>query len=326
MSATSQRRPCLFRPRLATALAAGTVALLVLCGASPAPQTHRPSPSPRATPALDPYADRAFVGHMGDGLTAFYDKQFEPARDDFNAALAIAPADSLALSFMNAAVRNIGIDALDDLADQEEDAIAKRPRDPIAQTRLAYTYLFEAQAIAQREDDAKDALNAAIDAAPGLAAAHVGLGIYRMDEGSTNRAKGEFLAALSSQPDDILAHEYLASIYQNDLREPDRALGYFIDVPNLVPGYADAYFHIGSIMNDLGQYDAAVDYLKTAIAMDKGYVGEAGQFGLPLLGDVYLKLHKLDLAKKTYAEAVSMNEEPEYSQEQLARIKAGTVQ
>jgi tetratricopeptide (TPR) repeat protein len=263
---------------------------------------------------------------VNSGLTEFYVKDFDSARADFTAALAIEPTDSLALSLMNAAIRNVGSDALDTLANQEEDAVAKHPRDAVAQTRLGYTYLFEAQTIPARADDAKDALNAAIAVDATLAAAHVGLGIYRLGEESTNRAKGEFLAALSSQPHDILALEYLAGIYQNDLRDPQRALTYLVDVPNLISNYADAYFHIGSIMTDLGQYDAAANYLKTSIDIDRGHIGEAGQFGLPLLGDVYLKVHKIDLAKKAYADAVTFGEEPEYSKSQLDRIRAGKIQ
>lgn len=278
-----------------------------------------------AAPA-DPYANRAFVSHLNAGLTEFYGKQFDEARTDFNAALAVAPTDSLALSFMNAAVQNIGADTLDSLANDEEDDVAKHPRDAVAQTRLGFTYLFEAQTVPARADDAKDALNAAIAVDATLAGAHVGLGIYRLGEESTNRAKGEFLAALSSQPHDILALEYLSGIYQNDLRDPQRALTYLVDVPNLIPNYADAYFHIGSIMSDLGQYDAATNYLKTAIDIDRGHVGEAGQFGLPLLGDIYLKVHKLDLAKKAYADAVTFGEEPEYAQSQLDRIRRGAIQ
>ena len=274
----------------------------------------------------DPYVNRAFVSHLNAGLTEFYAKQFDAARADFTAALASEPTDSLALSLQNAAVSNAGADALDQLASEEEDAVAKHPHDALAQTRLAYTYLFQAQTIPARADDAKDALNAAVAVDPDLAAAHVGLGIYRLGEESTNRAKGEFLAALSSQPHDILALEYLSGIYQNDLRDPQRALTYLVDVPNLIPNYADAYFHIASIMSDLGQYDAAVTYLKTAIGIDQGHVGEAGQFGLPLLGDIYLKVHKIDLAKKAYADAVAAGEQPEYSKSQLDRIGSGKIQ
>jgi len=276
--------------------------------------------------AADPYANHTFVTHINAGLTEFYSRRFEGAQSDFAAALAVAPSDSLALSLLNAAVRNISADALDELANQEEDAVTKNPRDANAQTRLAYTYLFEAQTVASRADDAKDALNAAIAVNPNLAAAHVGLGIYRLGEASTNRAKGEFLAALAAQPHDILALEYLADIYQDDLRDPQRALTYLIDVPNLVPNYSDAYYHLGSIMDDLGQYDAAVRYLQTSIDLDKGRVGEAGQFGLPLLGDVYLKIHDVDLAKKAYTDAVTFGEEPEYAKAQLERIRSGKVQ
>jgi tetratricopeptide (TPR) repeat protein len=284
------------------------------------------APHAAAAADADPYTNRAFVLHVNNGLTEFYAKDFDSARADFTAALAIEPTDSLALSLMNAAIRNIGADALDTLANQEEDAVAKHPHDAVAQTRLGYTYLFEAQTLPARADDAKDALNAAIAVDATLAGAHVGLGIYRLGEESTNRAKGEFLAALSSQPHDILALEYLAGIYQNDLRDPQRALTYLVDVPNLIPNYADAYYHIGSIMSDLGQYDAAVNYLKTSIDIDRGHIGEAGQFGLPLLGDIYLKVHKIDLAKKAYADAVTFGEEPEYSKSQLDRIRAGKIQ
>lgn len=279
-----------------------------------------------ASPADDPYADHAFVSDLKTGLTAFYGKQFGDARDDFDAALKIAPTDSLALALMNAAVSNLGPDALDALANDEEDDVVKHPKDAVAETRLAYTYLFEAQALPQRSGDAKDALDAAIASEPGLAGAHVGLGIYRLGEESTNRAKAEFLAALAAQPHDILALEYLSGIYQNDLRDPQRALTYLIDVPNLIPNYADAYFHLGSIMEDLGQYDAGVTYLKDAIDLDGGHVGEAGQFGLPMLGDLYLKLHELDLAKKAYADAVTYGEEPEYAKAQLDRIRSGKIQ
>lgn len=274
----------------------------------------------------DPYTNRAFVSHLTSGLTEFYAKRFDAARTDFAASLAAAPTDSLALSLMNAAVSNEGPDALNALTNQEEDAVSSHPKDAVAQTRLAYTYLFLAQTVPARADDAKDALEAAIAVKPSLAAAHVGLGIYRLGEDATNRAKGEFLAALGGQPHDVLALEYLSDIYQNDLRDPQRALNYLIDVPNLIPDYADAYFHLGSIMSDLGQYDAAVAYLKTAIGIDQGHVGEAGQFGLPLLGDVYLKIHKTDLAKKAYADAVTLGEEPEYSKAQLDRIRAGKIQ
>ena len=271
------------------------------------------------------YANRTFLTHVADGLTAFYSKDFAKGRLEFEAALAIAPGDSFALSFFNASVRNLGVDAISELANEEEDAVAKAPKDALAQARLGYTYLFMAQFQTDRGPDARDAFNAALAVDPNLTAAHVGVGIYRLGENSTSRAKAEFLAALALSPKDVLAREYLSSIYQTDLKDPNRALAYLVDVPNLVPTYPDAFYHLGSIMDDLGQYDAAIKYLQTAIELDKGHVGEAGQYGLPLLGEVYLKIHKVSEAKVAFSQAIVFGEAPEFSQAELDKIKRGDI-
>lgn len=271
------------------------------------------------------YSDRAFLTHVSDGLTAFYSKNFAKARTEFEAALAIAPSDSFALSFFNASLRNLGVDALTQQSNQEEEDAAKNPRDALMQTRLGYTYLFMSQFQTARGPDARDAFNAALLIDPHMAAAHVGLGIYRLGDNSTSRSKAEFLAALASSPKDVLAREYLSSIYQVDLKDPNRALAYLVDVPNLMPNYPDAFYHLGSIMDDLGQYDAAIKYLKTAIDLDKGHVGEAGQYGLPLLGTVYLKVHKVPEAKLAFSEAIVYGEAPEFSQSELDKIKRGDI-
>ncbi|MDQ2817825.1 MAG: tetratricopeptide repeat protein [Candidatus Eremiobacteraeota bacterium] len=276
-----------------------------------------------AAAAQGPYADRSFVAHMRSGLDAFYGRDFQKARAQFAAAHALAPGDAFALSLSDAAAENIGSAALRALSESQEAAVVSRPKDAIAQAALGFTYLFERRLDPRRADDAKDALNAAIAIAPALPCAHVGLGVYRLSEGATNRAKLEFLAALHEQPHDVMALEYLAVIYQRDLDDPARALSYVINVPNIMPNYADAYYRLGSIMRDLGQYDAAARYLETAIDLDRGHVGEAGHFGLPLLGDVYLKLHKLAAAKKAFALAIVYGEEPDRAKAELEKIKRG---
>jgi tetratricopeptide (TPR) repeat protein len=303
-----------------TALRSSLIALAVCCAMLACAR-----PSAAAVQQGDQYSNRTYLTRINDGLTAFYTKDFGKARTDFEAALAIAPSDSFALSFLNASLRNLGVDALTELSNQEEEDAAKNPRDALAQTRLGYTYLFMAQFQTARGPDARDAFNAALQIDPHMAAAHVGLGIYRLGDNSTSRAKAEFLAALESSPKDVLAREYLSSIYQVDLKDPNRALAYLVDVPNLMPNYPDAFYHLGSIMDDLGQYDAAIKYLKTAIDLDKGHVGEAGQYGLPLLGTVYLKVHKVPEAKLAFSEAIVYGEAPEFSQSQLDKIKRGDI-
>jgi len=259
------------------------------------------------------------------GLSAFYSRDFETAREQFAAALHLEPANSLALAFECATLLQLGPDEFRRFAMQAQTAAAKNSRDAVAQTRAGYALLFAAQTDARQADAARAAFGKALSRDPRLPAAHVGMGIFRYQHGSQSAAKAELLAALAVDPNDALAREYLSDIYQTQLRDPNRALAYLVDVPNVVPQYADAYYHLGSIMNDLGQYDAAIRYLRTAIDLDAGHVGEAGQEGLPLLGQVYLKIHRVEDAKRAFSEAVVFGEELEFSQAELDKIKRGQV-
>jgi len=297
------------KPAIAIALA-----LLVAVGLS------RPALAQSA-----PYANPQFAAALSAALRSFYTRDFAAALAKFQACLAIDPGEPLALAFENATLLHIDPLRLQALAAKEEADAARAPRNALAQTRLGFTDLFLAQSDSSRADDARAALDEAIAVDPQAVAAHVGLGIYRYGLDERSRAKAELLAALAADPHDVLAREYLSSIYQKDLQDPNRALDYLIDVPNVVPQYADAFYHLGSIFDDLGQYDAAVRYLRTAIDMDSGHVGEAGQDGLPLLGRIYLKIHHVEDAKRAFAEAVVFGEEPEFSQSQLDKIKRGLI-
>jgi tetratricopeptide (TPR) repeat protein len=121
----------------------------------------------------------------------------------------------------------------------------------------------------------------------------------------------------------VLAREYLGELYQIDLRDPQRGLAYVIDVPNLVPGYADILFHIGSLLYDLKQHDAAIKYLTEGLELDTGHVGEAGQHSLTLLARIYLDDKKLDDAKRALNAAVSNNADADYARTLLDKINNG---
>jgi Tfp pilus assembly protein PilF len=171
--------------------------------------------------------------------------------------------------------------------------------------------------------DAREEFNAAVGIDANAQAAHIGLGILRENERSANRAKIEFLAALHADPNNVLAREYLAGIYQVDLRDPQGGLRYAIAVPNLVPDYADIQFHIASIMDDLQQYDAAIAYAKAGLALDSGRVGEAGQYGDTLIAQILLKQKKVADAKKYLEEAVANDADGIYARKLLDRIAKG---
>jgi tetratricopeptide (TPR) repeat protein len=274
-----------------------------------------------AAPRND-YTNRPFTTALGAGLRAFYARDFATASKGFEAALAVVPDNTLALSFRNATAAQTPGD-LDALIDGEEDALAKNPKSALAHVRLGFSYMFSSVAGRDRAVDAREELNAAVQLDPTSQAAHTGLGIMRENERSANRAKTEFLAALNTDPYNVLAREYLAQIYQIDLKDPQRALSMVIDIPNLVPDYADIDFHLASVLQDLGQHDAAIGYATRGLQADVGHVGEAGQHGYTLLAQIYLQQKKVDDARRVLKASITAGTDVTYANTLLKRIDDG---
>ncbi|HZO95082.1 MAG TPA: tetratricopeptide repeat protein [Candidatus Baltobacteraceae bacterium] len=275
-----------------------------------------------SAPPRDDYARADFAAPLGGALRAFYARDFADARKGFETALAAVPDNTLALSFLNATAAQTPGD-LEALVDEEEDALGKTPKSELAHVRLAFSYLFVSTIGRDRTQDAREELNAALALDPDSQAAHTGLGIMRENERSANRAKTEFLAALETDPNNVLAREYLAQIYQTDLKDPQRALAEIVNVPNLVPDYADIYFHLASVMQDLGQNGAAVAYATRGLQTDVGHVGEAGKYGYTLLARIYIDERRLDDARRVLKAAISAGTDSEYASTLLAKLDAG---
>jgi len=311
------KRAVLRRSLAAVVLA--SLSATVLLGASPSPV---PKPAPPPATARNDYADTAFTAPLGQGLRAFYARDFPGARKGFEDALAVIPDNTLAMSFLNAtAAQTPG--NLDTLVDAEEENLAKNPKSAIAHVRLGFSYLFASLAGRDRNIDAREELNAAVQLEPASQSAHTGLGIMREADRSANRAKTEFLAALNTDPQNVLAREYLSRIYQIDLKDPQRALTTIIDVPNLVPDYADIYFHLASLMHDLGQYDAAISYATRGLQADVGRVGESGQHGYTLLARIYLDEKKPEDARRVLKASIIAGTDTAYANTLLKKIDDG---
>ena len=275
-----------------------------------------------AAPARNDYANERFTAPLEEGFKAFYARDFKTAQKDFAKSLDVVPDNTLALSFLNAAAAQSGGD-LDVLTNVEEDAASGAPKNYANRVRLGFSYMFQSASGRDRSQDARDELQAAAGLEPGAASAHVGLGIMRFNDRSANRAKLELQEALAADPNNVLAREYLSQLYQTDLRDPERGLAYIIDVPNLVPGYADIQFHIGSLLYDLKQPDAAIGYLKRGIELDTGHVGEAGLHGYTLIARILIDEHKLSEAQRTLNQAIVADTDTIYARTLLAKIKNG---
>jgi Tfp pilus assembly protein PilF len=278
--------------------------------------------APAAPGIRNDYANAAFNTNLSAGLRAFYSRDFPAARQGFEKALAVVPDNTLAISFLNAtAVQTPG--DLDTLINAEEDRLGKAPKDYMAHVRLGFSYMFASASGRNRDVDAREELNTAVTLDPKQPAAHVGLGIMREGERSANRAKVEFLAAMESDKNDVLAREYLARIYQVDLKDPQRGLAYVIDIPNVVPDYADIYYHVASLLDDLQQRDEAIRYATRGLETDIGHVGEAGQHGYTLLARIYLDEKKLDDARRVLRASIAQNSDTAYAQTLLTKIDNG---
>ena len=297
-------RTILARMTLAAAIVAGNVA---------------PSAAAVPAPAHSAYSDAAFTAPLDAGLRAFYQRDFRTARTNFETALAVVPDNTLAIAFLNATAAQTPGD-LDALIAAEENRLGADPHGYVTQLQLGFSYLFSGSSGRDRGADAREAFTAALAAAPDAGGAHVGLGILRENERSANRAKVEFLTALARDPSDVLAREYLATIYQIDLKDPQRGLSYAIGVPNVVPNYADIDFHIASLLHDLRQLQAAIDYAKRGLEIDVGHVGEAGRHGYTLLARIYLDAKRLDDARRVLRASIAANVDVDYAQTLLARL------
>jgi tetratricopeptide (TPR) repeat protein len=278
--------------------------------------------APRPVAVRNDYANGAFDAAMGDGLRAFYARDFATARHAFDTAIQIVPDNTLAISFVNATAAQVP-GTLDTLISDEEDRLVKEPGAYLAHVRLGFSYLFATISGRDRDVDAREEFDRAVAINAERAAAHDGLGIMRENERSANRAKVEFLTALAADKNDVLAREYLASIYQVDLRDPQRALAYVIDIPNVVPGYADIYYHLASLFDDLDQPDAAIRFATRGLEEDIGHVGEAGQHGYTLLAKIYIAQRKLDDARRVLKAAITANTDAAYAQTLLQRVNDG---
>lgn len=270
----------------------------------------------------DEYEDPSFSAEISAGMRAFYTRDFAGARQRFEAALRLVPDNTLALAFLNAAaVQTPG--ELDRLVAAAEARVAAQPKEYVARVRLGFAYLFSTVAGRNRDPEAREQLDAAVALDAKAPAAHVGRGIAWSTQRSASRAKLEFLAALAADEHDILAREYLASIYQTDLKDPQRGLTYIIDLPNLVPDYADINFHLASILHDLKQSDSAIVYATRGLELDVGHVGEAGRHGYTLLARIYLDQKRFDDARRVLRASIENNLDVVYANTLLRKLENG---
>jgi hypothetical protein len=107
------------------------------------------------------------------------------------------------------------------------------------------------------------------------------------------------------------------------LRDPQRALAYVIDIPNVAPDYADIYYHIASLFDDLSLPEAALRYATLGLEKDIGHVGEAGQHGYTLLARIYLNEKKTADARRVLRASIAADVDAGLAATLLRKIDNG---
>ena len=242
---------------------------------------------------------------------------------DFERALVAAPDNTLALALLNAtAAQTPG--ALDALIAAEEDPLAADPHGYLTQLRLGFSYLFADRPARDRDADAREAFDAASRSAPGAGAPHVGLGILRENERSANRAKVEFLTALARDPERRLAREYLASIYQVDLKDPQRGLMYAIDVPNVVPRLCRHRFpHRLAAARSAAVRRPRSCTRPAASRSTSARSAKPASTAIRCWPRIYLETKRPADARRVLRASIAANVDVDYAQTLLARVDAG---
>jgi len=281
------------------------------------------SPAPKASAApRNDYLNPAFTAPLGTGLREFYTRDFAGASKDFQAALAVVPDNTLAISMLNATATQTPGD-LDALVESEEDALVKQPKSAQApRPRRVFVHVRLA------DRTRPDAGRTRGTQRGGAARPRLASGAHRARYHAGGRTQHEprqdgVPGRAPERSANVLAREYLSLIYQDDLKDPQRALTTVIDVPNLVPDYADIYFHIASLLHDLRQYDAAIGYATRGLEADVGHVGESGQHGYTLLARIYLDDKKPDDARRVLRASIAAGSDVGYATTLLKRIDDG---
>jgi len=255
---------------------------------------------------------------MKQGMALYYQKNWMGAAPLFLEEVKASPQNSLALSFLLDCYRQThDLVTIVNTLEQNADS---RGKDPISQAQLGIGYFAMSLGVPSMEAEALDQLKQAMDNDDRLALARTGLGMVYFQKRLMPRAKGFLLDAIRFNSGDPVALELLANILLVDEKNPEQALGLFRKEAEMFPNYPEGHYYIGSSLFDLKRYDEAIPELSRAMELDPLGI-DKGYYGAILLGDIYSRQQKKDLAIKAYEKALAMYPGSGYVKYLLEQIK-----
>jgi predicted O-linked N-acetylglucosamine transferase (SPINDLY family) len=156
---------------------------------------------------------------------------------------------------------------------------------------------------ARRFDEAHRCYVAALEAAPGLARAHLNMGNLMLAGGDVQAAIASYGQALSLKPDYAAAHYNLGNA-QARQRQLVSALASYERALELQPDFVDAEVAQANTLDDLREYDAAVASYQRALQLRPDY----SEVYYNLI-NVLRKLRRLDEAESICRQALALDPE-----------------
>jgi tetratricopeptide (TPR) repeat protein len=256
------------------------------------------------TAALPGFAQQSAVNPFEEGLGLYYQKRFDESMESFLEAMEKNPRDTMAVSFYLAAGHKAGklVSAVNML---ESKSIAQGDTD-LGKAQVGIGYVSRGMLDQSLLQEAMTVLREVLSKDPDLSIANSGMGMVYYHRRLMPRAKGFFVKALQSNPNDLMALELLGEILMVDEKNPKDALNFFNKIIELSPNYSDAYFGAASAYQRLGDKENAIRYFQKCMEIDK--LGVLKGYFAPLrIGDIYLEDQKWEKAEEYYKAALVIN-------------------
>ncbi|HXE71517.1 MAG TPA: tetratricopeptide repeat protein [Candidatus Nitrosotenuis sp.] len=262
-------------------------------------------------------AEGSAGGAMDQGLSLFYQGNWDGAVAAFDQVLQEDPQNTLALAYiLDAYYRKRDINGI--ISQIEQKAVSSG-EDPVMQAHLGMAYFMRGLIMPNVLEEALTEFKQALKDDERCAMAYTGMGLVYFQKRMMPRAKGYFIRALRLNPHDIMALDRLGNIMLVDEKKPEDALQLFQRIVAELPSYPDGYYFMGSALYDLQRYDEAVPYLQRCVEMDPGGYTQ-GYDAMNLLGDTLGKLGRHEEAVKAYEMALKLRPESQYPRIKIQQL------
>jgi len=165
-----------------------------------------------------------------------------------------------------------------------------------------------------RNSEAVNANQTAVELVPQDADAHNNLGVTLQELGRLDEAEASYTQAIALKPDFAEAHSNLGRMLR-ELGRLDEAEASYTQAIALKPDFAEAHSNLGRMLRELGRLDEAEASYTQAIALKPDFAKAHSNLGVTLQ-----ELGRLDEAEASYTQAIALKPDFAEAHSNLGRM------